>query len=83
MQGADHGKFREADALVLSVTQCSAPVFRLVLHHIYTGHAAPDPADVWELIAAAEFYLLEGLQVLFHNNARRLIHPPVCAARVC
>ena len=62
MQGDDHGTFQETDAAVLEVGQCSADVFRAVLAHIYTGHAAPSLASVWDLTAAAEFYMLNGLQ---------------------
>ena len=63
MQGNEHGTFQETDAPVLEVGQCSAEVFRAVLKHIYTGLAAPSLGNVWDLTAAAEFYMLSGLQV--------------------
>lgn len=69
-----NGTFQETDAAVLEVSQCSADVFRAVLAHIYTGKSAPSLADVWDLTAVAEFYMLNGLQAS-HRPRSRLLTP--------
>ena len=73
-QGNDLGAFQETDASVLEVSQCSADVFRAVLAHIYTGRSAPSLADVWDLTAVAEFYMLSGLQASIQSVCIRCHH---------
>ncbi|KAK9813051.1 hypothetical protein WJX72_008130 [[Myrmecia] bisecta] len=57
-------QFSEAEVKVIQVTHVPAAVFRLVMDFIYTDDVQLDHGNVWDVLQASEYYMLQGLQDL-------------------